>query len=77
MYSFKIYPNTILESNEILITFTDKILVLSKMIGVVDSGEFAIISDVENNCIKFGSSQKFTTTKNAHCFGIIFINKIK
>ncbi|WP_293958315.1 hypothetical protein [uncultured Fusobacterium sp.] len=75
VYSFKIPANTELTSNIPFLTFTTKIKVLANIIGVVDSSEIAISSDINKNAIIYGSSRGKITTKDSHCFGIVFIEQ--
>lgn len=75
VYSFKIPANTELANKVALLTFTNKIKVLANIVGVVDTAEITVISDISKNAIVFGSSGTTTLKKHAHCFGIIFIEQ--
>ena len=73
VYSFKLIQGTLLEANASLLIFVKEVKVKANIIGVVDSGEIAISSDINKNAIIYGSSKGKTTTKDSHCFGIVFV----
>ena len=75
VYSFKIPANTELANKVALLTFTNKIKVLANIVGVVDTAEITVISDINKNAIVYGSSMAKTLTKDSHCFGIVFIEQ--
>ena len=75
IYSFRIVGGTELTPNIPFLTFTNKIKIKANIIGVVDSTEFAIMSDIQKNNIYHASSFTKTLRNNAHCFGITFIEQ--
>ena len=60
---------------EALLTFTKKIKIKSEIVGVVDSNEFTVISNIELNAITHGSSFQSDINKTSHSFGILFIEQ--
>ena len=75
IYSFRLLGNQQLTSWETLLTFTEKIKIKSEIIGVVDTGLFSIISNIDSNAIIHGSRFDNNITKASHCFGIVFIEQ--
>ena len=65
-----------MEANASLLTFVkEEAKIKTNIIGVVDSSEIAISSDINKNAIIYGSSRGKITTKDSHCFGIVFIEQ--